>query len=256
MKGVKSLAQITDEQSSLSARLSIAVRLSAGVAILVIALASLAVMLGRKSADLKKIKSFQPQTGSPEEKVSWKSRLNYVGRKTLHVLEKILDLSKAAFKKTEQMFSIWAAKLRARRKGKKFEEITTGNFPKEPDEASVLEELEKNEEMSTNLTQKGDNMGYAGSEVVVRRRIAEEPIVIPKKEPLPEDRVREAALIYRIAENPKDLEAYREIGDYYMGIGNIKDAKESFKMVLKLRPRDLKAKSSLREIEMKMRLGS
>ena len=76
-----------------------------------------------------------------------------------------------------------------------------------------------------------------------------------KKEPLPENKVQEAALIYRIAENPKDLEAYREIGDYYMGIGNIKDAKESFKMVLKLRPRDLKAKSSLREIEMKMRLG-
>ena len=73
----------------------------------------------------------------------WKNRLNAIGRKTLHVLEKILDLSKMAFKKTEQMFSIWAAKLRARRKGKKFEEITPDNFSKEPDEASILEELEK-----------------------------------------------------------------------------------------------------------------
>lgn len=224
--------------------------------ILVVALASLAVMLGRKSADFKKIKSFRPQSGISEGKVDWKNRLNFIGRKTLHVLEKILDISKLAFKKTEQMFSIWAAKLRARRKGKKFEEITSGDSPKEPDEASILEEIEKAEEISTNPTQTGETMRYAGNEVVVRRRIVEEPVVIPKKEPLPEDRVREAALIYRIAENPKDLEAYREIGDYYMGIGNIKDAKESFKMVLKLRPRDLKAKSSLREIEMKMRLGS
>jgi tetratricopeptide (TPR) repeat protein len=239
--------------------------------ILVVALASLAVMLGRKSADLKKIKPFRPQPDAPEEKggsprfgppsreageAGWKKRLNFIGRKTLHVLEKILDLSKMAFKKTEQIFSIWAAKLRARRKGKKFEEIAPSDFPKEPDEASILEELEKNEDISASLTEKSENIGYVGSEVIVRRRIYEEPIVIPKKEPLPEDRVREAALIYRIAENPKDLEAYREIGDYYMGIGNIKDAKESFKMVLKLRPRDLKAKSSLREIEMKMRLGS
>lgn len=226
--------------------------------ILVVALASLALMLGRKSADFKKIKSFQsqPQSSAPGKKGGWKNRLNFIGRKTLHVLEKILDLSKMAFKKTEQTFSIWAAKLRARRKGKKFEEIAPGDFSKEPDEASILEELEKNEDISASLTEKSDNIGYAGSEVVVRRRILEEPIIIPKKEPLPEDRVREAALIYRIAENPKDLEAYREIGDYYMGIGNIKDAKESFKMVLKLRPRDLKAKSSLREIEMKMRLGS
>jgi hypothetical protein len=224
--------------------------------ILVVALASLAVMLGRKSADLKKIKSFQPQSGVSEEKISWKSRLNFVGRKTLHVLEKILDLSKAAFKKTEQVFSIWAAKLQARRKGKKFEKIDSRDFPKEPDEASILEEIEKTEEISTNLTQTGENVRYVGNEVIVRRKIHEEPVVIPKKELQPEDRVREAALIYRIAENPKDLEAYREIGDYYMGIGNIKDAKESFKMVLKLRPRDLKAKSSLREIEMKMRLGS
>ena len=239
--------------------------------ILVVALASLAVMLGRKSADLKKIKPFHPQPDAPEEKggssrfglpsretgeAGWKKRLNFIGRKTLHVLEKILDLSKMAFKKTEQAFSIWAAKLRARRKGKKFEEIAPSDFSKEPDEASILEELEKNEEISANLTEKSENIGYVGSEVVVRRKIHEEPIVIPKKEPLPEDRVREAALIYRIAENPKDLEAYHEIGDYYMGIGNIKDAKESFKMVLKLRPRDLKAKSSLREIEMKMRLGN
>ncbi|MGA2480135.1 MAG: methyl-accepting chemotaxis protein, partial [Spirochaetia bacterium] len=47
MKGVKSLGQITIEQSSLSARLSIAVRLTAGVAVLIIAIAS-----GRKTASI------------------------------------------------------------------------------------------------------------------------------------------------------------------------------------------------------------
>jgi hypothetical protein len=232
--------------------------------ILVVALASLAVMLGRKSAALKTDRSFQAQSGELAEKVgsprfggaSWKNRLNSIGRKTLHILEKILDFSKMAFKKTEQMFSIWAAKLRARRNGKKYEESSLRDFPKEPDEASILEELEKNEDISTNLTQRNEDVRPIRNDVVVRRRIVEEPVVMQKKERLPENKVQEAALIYRIAENPKDIEAYCEIGDYYMGVGNIKDAKESFKMVLKLRPRDLKAKSSLREIEMKMRLGN
>ena len=167
-----------------------------------------------------------------------------------------MDLTKTAFKKIEQSSSVWAEKLRARRKGKKFENTAPREIPHEPNEESIIQEIEKAEEISENLTDKAGAMRPVGSEVIVRRRVVEEPVMIPKKEPLPENKVQEAALIYRIAENPKDIEAYREIGDYYMGIGNIKDAKESFKMVLKLRPRDLKAKSSLREIEMKMRLGS
>ena len=124
------------------------------------------------------------------------------------------------------------------------------------DSVKIVQNMKESDDIYAGLDKGGERITYVNSEVISRRKIQSEPIVIPKKEPLPEDKVQEAALIYRIAENPKDIEAYREIGDYYMGIGNIKDAKESFKMVLKLRPRDLKAKSSLREIEMKMRLGS
>jgi len=91
--------------------------------------------------------------------------------------------------------------------------------------------------------------------VIIRKKVEAPPLII-KEKPAEEDKVKEDALIHRIAENPKDMEAYREIGDYYLSVGNIKDAKESFKMVLRLRPRDLKAKSSLKEIEMKMRLGN
>ena len=103
--------------------------------------------------------------------------------------------------------------------------------------------------------QKIEEIRLISGEVTVRRKEESLPKrILPEK--AQENKVREEALIHRIAENPKDVEAYRELGDYYMSIENIKDAKDSFKMVLKLRPRDLKAKSSLREIEMKMRLGS
>jgi len=92
-------------------------------------------------------------------------------------------------------------------------------------------------------------------EVVVRKRAEPVPQRIVQ-EIAAEDKLKEEALVHRIAENPKDVEAYRELGDYYMATGNLKDAKDSFKMVLKLRPRDLKAKSSLRDLEMRMRLGA
>jgi len=223
--------------------------------ILVIALAALAVILGRKSAALKKIRINEPESNSFLKKTTWKNRFNFIGRKTLDILEKTLDFSKVVFKKTEQLISHWTAKLRAKRKGEKFKEAIS-DYTEKTDEAKIIEEIEKTEEISANLAKTNENKRHAGDEIIVRKKIADEPIAVPKKEPLPEDKVREAALIYRIAENPKDLEAYREIGDYYIDIGNIKDAKEAFKMVLKLRPRDLKAKSSLREIEMRMRLGN
>lgn len=224
--------------------------------ILVIALAALAVIIGRKSAEIKKVNVLYSEPEPETEKKSWKNRLRLLGQKTLHLLERILDLVKIAFRKTEQSVALWAAKLRARRKGKKFEDVSLTEIPSKPDEAEFLEKIEETELISADLSKKEEKVTYAGSEVVVRKKIVSEPVVISKPEPLAEDKVREAALIYRIAENPKDIEAYREIGDYYMGIGNIKDAKEAFKMVLKLRPRDLKAKSSLREIEMRLRLKS
>ena len=231
--------------------------------ILIAALVAFLVILGRKSADLKKLREVRPfPRTSTVAQSDWKRRLKAIGSATLHALEKTLSLVKILFKGTEGIISGWVVKLQTRRNGKKSGDIlledmapgkkTSTSGPEE----KIIREIEKPENISDSLYANSEQVKYVGSEVLVRRKFSEEPVIIPKKEPLPEDKVREAALIYRIAENPKDIEAYREIGDYYMGIGNIKDAKESFKMVLKLRPRDLKAKSSLREIEMKMRLGS
>jgi len=231
--------------------------------ILVAALAGLVIIIGKKSTALKKAKLFQEKTAMSENTTrNWKDRLKSVGKAILHLMEKILVLVKTFFKKIEHISSNWAMKLKAKRSGRKVEDISLENAELEEklgaseDSVKIVEETTKKNEAYAGLDQGGERITYVNSEVISRRKIQNEPVVVLKKEPLPEDKVQEAALIYRIAENPKDIEAYREIGDYYMGIGNIKDAKESFKMVLKLRPRDLKAKSSLREIEMKMRLGS
>ncbi|EKE15781.1 MAG: hypothetical protein ACD_11C00105G0006 [uncultured bacterium] len=59
----------------------------------------------------------------------------------------------------------------------------------------------------------------------------------------------EEALIKRIAINPKDIEAYERLGDYYMDSVNHIDAKECYRQVLKLSPNHFKAKSKLRALE-------
>lgn len=59
----------------------------------------------------------------------------------------------------------------------------------------------------------------------------------------------EEVLIKRIAINPKDIEAYERLGDYYLESENYQDSKECFKQVLKLSPTHYKAKLKMRKLE-------
>lgn len=60
---------------------------------------------------------------------------------------------------------------------------------------------------------------------------------------------REEALIARIAVNPKDFASYEELGDYYLEMENIKDAKECYRQVLKLSPVQRMVKIKIRRLE-------
>lgn len=73
-----------------------------------------------------------------------------------------------------------------------------------------------------------------------------------KKEILPGSSKKdlfEKILIDRIATNPKDIEAYERLGEYYMETENWEYAKECFKQVLKLNPRNIGARSRMRKLE-------
>ena len=59
----------------------------------------------------------------------------------------------------------------------------------------------------------------------------------------------EEALIRRVAINPRDIEAYERLGDYYMESENFRDSHECFKQVLILSPSHYKAKIRIRKIE-------
>ena len=59
----------------------------------------------------------------------------------------------------------------------------------------------------------------------------------------------EEVLIKRIAVNPRDIEAYERLGDYYLERENHSDSLECFRQVLKLSPAHHKAKTRIRRLE-------
>ncbi|HFC76946.1 MAG TPA: tetratricopeptide repeat protein [Candidatus Moranbacteria bacterium] len=77
--------------------------------------------------------------------------------------------------------------------------------------------------------------------------IFKQKAMISDKAVYPEDKKEELEniLIERIAIDPRDIEAYERLGDYYISQKNYKDAKECYRQVLKLNPRSASIKKKL-----------
>ena len=60
--------------------------------------------------------------------------------------------------------------------------------------------------------------------------------------------VEEKKYIETIIKNPRDVKTYRSLGLLYLAQKNYKDAKESFKQILKINSKDKEAKKKLKEI--------
>lgn len=84
--------------------------------------------------------------------------------------------------------------------------------------------------------------GYFGG-----RPMISDTVTLPQKKQ--EKDQYEQIFIERISLNPRDVEAYERLGDYYMENGNLDDAKECFKQVLRLSPLSRRARFRMRRIE-------
>lgn len=69
-----------------------------------------------------------------------------------------------------------------------------------------------------------------------------------EQEPKKKDQFEEI-LIERIVSNPRDVEAYERLGDYYLEHDNLVDAKECYRQVLKLSPVNRLVKIKIRRLE-------
>lgn len=75
----------------------------------------------------------------------------------------------------------------------------------------------------------------------------EEQVMLSKEVAYPEEKKDELEniLVERIAADPRDIEAYERLGDYYVSQGNNSDAKACYKQVLKLNPQSLSVRNKL-----------
>jgi tetratricopeptide (TPR) repeat protein len=64
-----------------------------------------------------------------------------------------------------------------------------------------------------------------------------------------EEKWKEDDCIKRIAENPKDIDAYESLGDYYFSIESMEDAKACYRQALKLQPTNRIIKIKIRKLE-------
>ena len=90
---------------------------------------------------------------------------------------------------------------------------------------------------------------------MVSQKITQPEEKIIQETPVEEEELAEAKnqlediLVERIAANPRDLEAYERLGEYYMEQGNVQDAKECYRQVLRLSPVHRLAKIKIRRLE-------
>jgi tetratricopeptide (TPR) repeat protein len=195
----------------------------------------------------------------------------------LRLLEKFAQRSKNRSLKMHNSLHNWLQSIRASRKkvaGEKKQEEAYEEA-REEEEYSFQEERQVVEQQVDSIEERvpqEDTKKSAFAIPLMRRHkrdaeeraalsteqktvVSERPMVSTKAT-LPENKKRsgkggspEEEMIGRIATNPKDFEAYEALGDFYMENGNIKDAKECYRQVLKLSPVQRMVKIKIRRLE-------
>lgn len=198
--------------------------------------------------------SSQGILGYISRKVQREGRENFK-QSFLVVLEKITRRFKVMFLKLENMFTSWNEVIRSKRRERlvskeeasKREDIIEKKINLEAVEKEGLQEEKRRFNRSSLEQLKRGNLGREIRQRVTRAMLSEK-VVMPKSKVELKGRL-EKILIDRIASNPKDIEAYERLGEYYLEIENFEYAKECFKQVIKLDPTNFSAKSKMRRLE-------
>lgn len=167
----------------------------------------------------------------------------------LAVLEKITSKSRVIFLKLESRFGSYSASIRNKRKEKAEKAMNVKN------EDEIIKKLRdfkiekkrRTEIGSETVIRESFNLPPAEEEKIIKPIISEK-ITTPSVKTEIKDKLEEL-LIERIATNPKDVEAYERLGEYYMEIKSYGDAKECYKQVIKLNPANRSAKYKMKRLE-------
>lgn len=211
--------------------------------LVVLSLVALIIFLMKKSSRVAELdlgeasKKGEDVSGKFEARgIAEKEQKTKFGTKVLLILEKIMRWLKVVFLKMDNKLSSWSESVRQKRRINKERKI---EFPR----MEKMEKLEKKDEEVFFERRMPRNMSEIRTEIEVPKRDEVEQKTNEKKD------LFEKILIERIAANPKDIEAYERLGEYYMEIESWNYAKECYKQVIKLNPGNSAVKMKMKKLE-------
>lgn len=157
--------------------------------------------------------------------------LAVTGEFGLKMLERMMHRSKLWSLKFHNVSNVWFQTIREKRQrdARIKNEIKEQNMQKKADVAQVPQEIALPKQALRPMVSAG--------------------VTMPQKNRIKEKNKLEDALIKRIAINPRDIEAYERLGDYYLESENFQDSLECFKQVLRLSPTHQKARLRIKRLE-------
>ncbi|NTW27116.1 MAG: hypothetical protein HGA36_02210 [Candidatus Moranbacteria bacterium] len=207
--------------------------------IIVISISILIMFLFRKAAQIPAGEfAVDEDNGRNHEKNATKM-MSGLGQFGLKILERLMHHSKLLSLKFHNVSNVWFQTIREKRK----------------QSAQLQKDRQAQQEEQVAFSRKSNlNVDVQADSLVLQERQTLRPMVrstmtMPQKNNAKEKNQLEDTLIKRIAINPKDIEAYERLGDYYLESENFGDSLECFKQVLKLSPAHHKARLRIRRLE-------
>ncbi|MFZ2193386.1 MAG: tetratricopeptide repeat protein [Candidatus Moraniibacteriota bacterium] len=228
--------------------------------LLLLSVIGIILFLVKKTPDINRLEkkeenlalSKNKQQDADEKKSKFISKINQVA---LVVLEKAIRRFRLLFLKLENSFKLLGDSIRRKRNGKTEEKMNAVASEEKERLDGVFEKAEKyapeKKELRERMFLRRKNY-QEESEEKFFRPIVSDRVVVPKRMREVKGRLEEL-LIERIAINPKDIEAYERLGEYYLEIKNLEHAKECFKQILRLNPLNSNIKYKIRKLERMLR---
>jgi len=207
--------------------------------IIIISVSVLIMFLFRKAAQIPAEEFIADEYKREDEKKSVKI-MSAVGQMSLKFLERLMHHLKLLSLKFHNVSNVWFQTIREKRQH-------NVQLQKEAQEKKNEQNAIERQKRENGVITKQEDEILA--EVQQVRPTVRSTVTMPQQPRLREKNQLEDALIKRIAINPKDIEAYERLGDYYLENANIQDSLECFKQVLHLSPAHHKARLRIRRLE-------
>ena len=229
--------------------------------IVVLSLVGIIVFLVKKSAKIKKVYQEDATETMRQEVLEKKDiiqnissengngNLKKAGNVFLIILEKTTRKLRTFSLKLEVLFHNLSSKIRNRRN--QMNQIKEAGALEIKKEEKVLEKIinyKPKDKFEKNPVEKSNFQLPVQSEEKIAEPMISKNVTMPKASSKTKNKL-ENLLIERVAANPKDIEAYERLGEYYMEIENYADAKECFKQVMKLNPMNRNVKYKIKRLE-------